>query len=170
MSRALHANFSSYDLVSGGWSEVRSEGYVSRNTLTRERKRKKVEKRYQRGNIGCRNRIFTEPFLKEFVQVKRGNKNYILLNNKIILAIFSKIQFTYIVAGFISIRKCLFTDTHCNKCRREGTRSEGGCTSCRKKKRERRRTKNEVERARAHSDTIKKKEHEERRQIIQREV
>jgi len=24
VSRALHANFSSYDLVSGGWSEVRS--------------------------------------------------------------------------------------------------------------------------------------------------
>lgn len=43
MSRALHANFSSYDLVSGGWSEVRSEGYIPRNTLTREREKKNRE-------------------------------------------------------------------------------------------------------------------------------
>lgn len=41
----------------------------------------------------------------------RGKKNCILLHNKIILVIFSKIQFTYIVTGFISIRKCACSQT-----------------------------------------------------------
>ena len=45
MSRALHANFSSYDLVSGGWSDARSERYVSRNKLQRERKRQRERER-----------------------------------------------------------------------------------------------------------------------------
>lgn len=56
----------------------------------------------------------------------------------------------------------MFTDTHCNKRRREETRSEGGCTSCRgkKKKRERRRTKSEVEKkseSEGMCDAMKKK-------------
>lgn len=68
----------------------------------------------------------------------------------------------------------MFTDTHCNKRRREETRSEGGCTSCRgkKKKRERRRTKSEVEKkseSEGMCDAIKKKEREERRQIVRGE-
>lgn len=43
MSRALHANFSSYDLVSGGWSEVRSQGDASRGTRSSEETRRNTE-------------------------------------------------------------------------------------------------------------------------------
>lgn len=59
----------------------------------------------------------------------------------------------------------LFTDTHCNKSRRERTRSKGGYTFCRKKSAKSGRTKSEVEKKRVRAYMIqynKKRKHEER--------
>jgi len=85
VSRALHANFSSYDLVSGGWFEVKSEGYVSRNTLAREReeKSKTSAEIHEHAPI-----VFIYRTISR--RVCTGNKKRTILFNKIIFYIVCK--------------------------------------------------------------------------------